>query len=117
MNTPAHVSAEGVPELSIADRLLIARRLTRLDVRDFADRVGISRSTVSNYENPDYTRQRKPLYLKAWALGAGVSYTWLATGQPPDPDGASDQPNVALLCFSGGQLASAGDPAVTPLAA
>lgn len=97
-NTAPHPEQHGVPELSLADRLVIARRKTRLDVREFAEHIGISRSTVSNYENEDYARRRKPLYLKAWAIGSGVDYTWLATGQtdqaPGGPEGASDlRPN------------------------
>jgi transcriptional regulator with XRE-family HTH domain len=109
--------APGVPVLTIADRLLIARRQTGLDTKEFAERTNISKATINNYENPAYDRARKPLYLRAWALAAGVSYTWLATGHPPEPD-AADQPNVAFLCISGGQHGgNMCDPSVPPLAA
>lgn len=119
MNPTASAPANGVPVLSIADRLLIARRQTGLDTREFADRTGISKATINNYENPAYDRARKPLYLRAWALAAGVSYTWLATGEPPEPGAASDQPNVAFLCISGGQAlrGEVAVPSVPPLAA
>jgi transcriptional regulator with XRE-family HTH domain len=96
-------TAPGVPVLSMADRLLIARRQTGLDTREFAERTGISKATINNYENPEYTRARKPLFLKAWAMGAGVSYSWLLTGQPPAPNEPSDVPNEPFLCISGGR--------------
>jgi transcriptional regulator with XRE-family HTH domain len=101
MNNPAPITANGVPELSIADRLLVARRHSGLDTRQFAERTGISKATINNYENRDYPRARKPLYLKAWAMGAGVSYTWLATGQEPGgPGGASDLRQDGFACIN-----------------
>lgn len=87
MNTSTAVSANGVPVLTIDERLYIARRRTGLDAKAFAERTAISRATVNNYENPRYERSRKSLYLKAWAMACGVSYTWLTTGEePPSPE-------------------------------
>jgi transcriptional regulator with XRE-family HTH domain len=121
--TTATVPAAGVPELDIADRLVIARRRTKLDTRAFAERAGMSRSTVSNYENADYARARKPLYLRAWAMACGVSYKWLATGEIPEPNDPSDLHNQQVTGIPGNgvrYLTRAGDvgvPTVPPLAA
>jgi transcriptional regulator with XRE-family HTH domain len=68
-----------VPEWSITDRLRKARELTDLDQDEFAELIGVSRGTVSNYERGTDTHKRP--YLLAWAIGSGVSYEWLVTGR------------------------------------
>jgi len=68
-----------VPEWSITDRLRKARDLTGLDQDEFAELIGVSRGTVSSYENGSEHHKRP--YLLAWAIGSGVSYEWLVTGK------------------------------------
>lgn len=72
---------------TVADRLRKARELTDLKPADFADEIGVSRSTIKNYEAPGWNRERKPIVLKAWALRSGVSYDWLVNGTTSEPDG------------------------------
>lgn len=75
-----------VPEFTQADRLRKARELTGLDQTQFAERAGISRQTVSNYEGG--LREPRGLYLRAWAEATGVDMHWLQTGEPSsDNDG------------------------------
>lgn len=71
-----------VPEWTIADRLRKARELTGLDQTEFADTIGISRKTVSNYER-DSDRRHIRAFMIAWALGAGVDYDWLVGQESP----------------------------------
>ena len=78
-----------IPEWTVADRLRKAREATGMDAREFADHVGISRNTVSNYENGKTTRINRPM-LAAWSMATGVPAEWLATGKTPtqpEPDG------------------------------
>ncbi len=72
-----------IPTFTLADRLRKARELTGLEQREFADQLGISRTSVSNAETGT-TRPIK-VTLKAWALRSGVDYEWLTTGAAGDP--------------------------------
>lgn len=85
---------EGYEDLqpSIGDRLRIAReRRTDMDQAQFAEHIGVSRGTVSNYERdklPGGPRQR--LVLNAWAAATETTRDWLETGLTPSeprPDG------------------------------
>ena len=83
-----------IPEFQLKDRMRLAREVTRLDQAGFAERLGISRATVSNVER-GATNPSK-LVIRAWALATGVSRPWLETGETPtgnDPDGGLE--NVA----------------------
>lgn len=78
-----------IPEWTVADRLRKAREATGMDAREFAEHVGISRNTVSNYENGKTTRINRPM-LAAWSMATGVPIQWLETGTAPtqpEPDG------------------------------
>lgn len=90
--------ATTVPAFTAGDHLRKARELTGLDQGPFAEILGVSRGTVSNYERSN-TEHRKPIVLRAWALATGVPLEWLETGQgpsgPPGP-GASTTPDDAL---------------------
>ena len=80
-----------IPEFQLKDRMRLAREITRLDQSDFAERVGISRATVSNVER-GATKPSK-LVVRAWALATGVQLRWLETGETPtgsDPDGGGE---------------------------
>jgi transcriptional regulator with XRE-family HTH domain len=72
-----------VPEWTITDRLRKARELTGMDQTEFADALGVSRSTVSNYERGSRV-YRRPVLL-AWAMSSGVPLEWLHTGQQSAP--------------------------------
>jgi transcriptional regulator with XRE-family HTH domain len=73
-----------IPEFTVGDRLRKARELTGLDQQRFADEIGISRQSVSNYELGN-TKVRK-IVLIAWQMRTGVPVEWLEHGrltQPP----------------------------------
>lgn len=55
----------------------------------FAELIGVSRGTVSNYERGT-TQAYKPVVVRAWALATGVSFSWLERGDTTGgPDGGS----------------------------
>jgi len=83
----------GIPEFTVADRLRKAREKTGLDHRQFASAIDSSKGTISNYESNRYTRQRKTIVLKAWALRTGVPLEWILTGQEPQ-DGGDGTPRI-----------------------
>ena len=81
----------GFPEFNAHDRLRKARERTGMDQTEFADHIGVSRGTVSNYESGSTTRL-KGVVLKQWALATNVTVEWIETGNaenphPEDPDG------------------------------
>ena len=84
MSTQTEVGT--IPEFTIHDRLRKAREITGLDQGPFAEEIGVSRGTVSNYESGAVTRLGK-LQLRAWALRTGVPLEWLQTGENPHQDG------------------------------
>lgn len=76
MNAP-----EKIPAFTVGDRLRKAREAnTGLDQTQFAEEIGVSRGTVSNYERAETTKGMKPAYLKLWAMRCEVSVEWLETG-------------------------------------
>lgn len=91
--TSAYESGE-VPPIEVRHRLRIAREYARLDQRELAERIGISRTSVGNAET-GYVHPRR-ITLNAWALACGVPVSWLMTGQTSPggdgPGGATSQP-------------------------
>lgn len=76
MNAP-----EKIPAFTVGDRLRKAREAnTGLDQTQFAEEIGVSRGTVSNYERAETTKGMKPAYLKLWSMRCEVSMEWLETG-------------------------------------
>lgn len=79
---------EKIPAFTVGDRLRKAREAkTGLDQSQFAEEIGVSRGTVSNYERAETTKGMKPAYLKLWAMRCDVTVKWIETGI-----GASDGP-------------------------
>lgn len=72
----------------MADRLRKARTDVGLSQQDMCDRIGISRKTVTNYENGD-TRPLRAI-LNAWAEVTGTYVEWLEHGTRPFPGGMTD---------------------------
>lgn len=68
-----------IPEWTLGDRLRKARQALGLEVGPFAERIGVSRNTVTSYEKDQVTRPRK-IVLNAWTLATGVDRAWLETG-------------------------------------
>ncbi|MFY2788504.1 helix-turn-helix domain-containing protein [Rhodococcus sp. MALMAid1271] len=74
----------GFPEFTAHDRLRKARERTGMDQTEFADHIGVSRGTVSNYESGSTTRL-KGVVLKMWALATSVTVEWIETGNTESP--------------------------------
>lgn len=75
------------PDLPQYARLHMARFMAGLEMQELADRMDISRGTVSNYEDANYSRQRQRSTIRLWALATGYPFEWLADGVPSSPDG------------------------------
>lgn len=85
--------SERIPEWTPGDRLRKARTSIGKTTRDFADLIGVSQKTVTDYENDRPAKPRK-IVLNAWALATGVPVSWLERGvadqgdhDPHGPDG------------------------------
>lgn len=75
-------TAGAVPAFTIGDRLRKARESTGLEQGAFAELLGVSRGTVSNYER-GLTNPKK-VVLRAWASATRVPYEWLTSGAMAD---------------------------------
>jgi transcriptional regulator with XRE-family HTH domain len=75
------------PDLPQYARLHLARFMAGLEMQELADRMDISRGTVSNYEDAGYSRQRQRSTIRLWALATGYPFEWLADGVPTSTDG------------------------------
>jgi len=73
------MTTQHIPEWTMGDRLRKAREDAGLSQVELAERIGISRNTVSSAELGD----RHPILvtLKAWAAETGVPLEWLQTGR------------------------------------
>jgi transcriptional regulator with XRE-family HTH domain len=74
----SEMSTERVPEWDTADRMRKALRVASIEVRDMADYLGVSRSSVSNWINGRIRPSKQTMRL--WALRCGVPMAWL-TGE------------------------------------
>lgn len=87
-----------VPEFTIHDRLAKARAYYAKQIDypitqdEFAELVGCSGATVSNYELGNVSRLSDAT-LREWARVTGVSYRWLKTGESTAPTGPNGQPS------------------------
>jgi transcriptional regulator with XRE-family HTH domain len=80
-----------VPAINLPQRLRLAREHAGLDQNELAERIGLSRTSVSSSELGRSTPRK--IVLKTWALATGVSLAWIETGNAPaSPDGP-DSPN------------------------
>ena len=94
--TMQQLGATGIiPVWTLSDRLRKARETTGLDQAAFAERTGLSRNTVSNYENGHTTPRRSNVMM--WAMATGVPAGWLLNGEtPPSDEDEGDSDSVRL---------------------
>lgn len=94
-----------VPEVTIAERLYMARTIAGYDKQQLAELIGISDATVLNYEKRDYGHNRRPKTLRDWADACGMNRGWLITGEPsPDSPG----PGLRLVAGTGFEPVTSG---------
>lgn len=72
-----------IPNWTVHDRCRKAREFAVLDQGELADRIEVSRTTISNYETGHVTHLR-PIVLRQWALACGVPFEWLRDGDAGD---------------------------------
>jgi DNA-binding XRE family transcriptional regulator len=108
MSTQEPASPSAVPVWSLPDRLRKARLHAGLEQTELETMTGISRKSISNYEN-GYTEPNRPVLL-SWALACNVPLDWLA-GTGPTPRGrrrrARGRPVAVLFpmaCVTAGYL-------------
>lgn len=77
-----------IPQFTRADRLRKAREHAGLYMRELADELGVSESTISRYEGGGQRARRA--VVMAWAVATGVDFAWLFDGD--DHAAASQQP-------------------------
>lgn len=77
-----------IPTWTQGERLRKARETAGYEQGEFAELIGVSRGTVSNYERDNGTA--KKIVLRAWSMATGVPLAWLETGEAPRPDGDPD---------------------------
>ena len=79
MSTESYYS---IPKFTIADRLRKAREVAQLEQIELAERMGVSRGTVSNNETGRV--EPREIVIRAWALATGVDADWIRTGIRPE---------------------------------
>lgn len=90
-------STWSIPEWTPGDRFRKARETLNLSQTAFAERLNITKTTVSNYET-DATTHHRNIIVQQWALATGVSPDWIlhgiAPGEGPDgPGGLASSPS------------------------
>lgn len=107
------MTAVVIPEWTLADRLRKAREYAGLDQQEMADRIGISRRSVVNYEGGKHAPGR-PVLL-SMALATGVPLAWLMDGSTTGPidGGATSDLGVSPSAWNGyrSQVIALGDAA------
>lgn len=90
-----------VPTWTLGDRLAKARKDAQLTTYEMAEKLGVTRATITNWEN-DHTHPRR-YATDSWARITGVDAGWLATGIATgeagllDDDVAMHDPNERWL--------------------
>ena len=75
-----------IPEWDIADRVSKARRTAGFEQDELAERAGVSRRSISRYENG--TAVPRGAAVIAIAFACGVDVNWLKDGETPTaPEG------------------------------
>ena len=89
-----------IPEWTPGDRFRKAREVLGLSQTGFAKLLGITKTTVSNYETGSTTNYRT-IIVRQWALATGVSERWILTGHgDTGPDTPGGLPNQTSLCMT-----------------
>ena len=80
----ANMTTAGViPEFTLADRLRKAREFAGFEQTELAERMQVSRQTISSAENSHTRPSRGSLLL--WAMATGTNLQWLERGAGDEP--------------------------------
>ena len=71
-------------ELRFSERMWLALHRSDIPVQELADRLEVSRNSVSSWINGRTRPRRRD--LRAFALATGYPITWLETGMAPVPE-------------------------------
>lgn len=93
------------PRFTLRDRCRKARKDAGLEQGELADRIEVSRTTISNYETGKVGERPMRSTLKRWALTCNVDPEWLMTGVEAEgkaapggtPDGDLKKPGITTL--------------------
>lgn len=88
-----------IPAWTIGDRLRKAREVADLTQSELAERIGVSRRSITSYEAGG--TPKRPVLL-SWSLATGVPVEWLLTGEAPhphDPGTPRDMGNQTSPCI------------------
>ena len=66
---------------TINERIKEVRVMNNLSQQKFAEILGISRPSVQNFENPNYTRNITPAFIDSICSKFHVNRDWLMTGE------------------------------------
>lgn len=80
------MAAPVIPVWTISDRLRKAREAAGLSQGELAVLMRVSRQTISNYENPGWTRRRQGVVIDQWAAKTGVPVEWIEGRWDGEPD-------------------------------
>ncbi len=83
-----------IPQFTRGDRFRKAREKLGMEQGAFAEHIGVSRGTVSNYERDASPARR--VVASAWALATDVPLEWLL-----DADEAAEEPFLDMLRRAG----------------
>lgn len=87
-----------IPQFTAADRCRKARESVGLSQVELAERIGVSKNTVSNYETGATTHLRR-IVVGQWAWATGVPREWLSDGVEPvdhPPEGGDTGPDQVV---------------------
>ena len=76
-----------IPQRTVGRRLRDAREDTGMSQAEFAATTGISRRTITRYEQSSDVAEMRLPNLLAWSFATGVPLVWLQTGEVPGPNG------------------------------
>lgn len=92
------------PNLPQAARLHLARYFAGLEIKELAQRTGISRGTIRSYEKLSNHAARSDAFIKLWAQETGAPLEWLLTGEA----GPTDGPGLTLVAGPGFEPGTSG---------
>lgn len=104
-----HVSSTTTPPWTLGDALAKGRRLRHMTQQELAIALGISRRSVSRYEEDQQIPSRA--VRMAWAMVCGVPYDWFATEDDSEPGSADrrrkgSRPTTASTSRKGAKVQS-----------